>query len=111
MLPNIVGSVVSAALGVGVAYLNYCISKYMLLKCQDKFAFSTVIRTLVCVIFLALVFVVGELTPCNVTLLLVCAGFGATLPTLFFTKKLLSYSKSISEKNKNSEKKEDNLNG
>jgi EamA domain-containing membrane protein RarD len=109
MLPNVVGSVVSAALGVGVAYLNYCISKYMLLKCQDKFAFSTVIRTLVCVIFLALVFVIGELTPCNTTLLLVCAGLGATLPTLFFTKKLLSYSKFISEKN--SKKKEDNLNG
>ena len=109
MLLNVVGSVVSATLGVGVAYLNYCISKHMLLKCQDKFAFSTVIRTLVCVIFLALVFVVGGLTPCNVTLLLVCAGFGATIPTLFFTKKLLSYSKFISEKN--SEKKEDNLNG
>ena len=109
MLPNIVGALLSAAVGVGVAYLNYCISKYMLLKCQDKFAFSTVIRTLVCVIFLALVFVVGGLTPCNLTLLLVCAGFGATIPTLFFTKKLLSYSKFISEKN--SEKKEDNLNG
>ena len=109
MLLNVVGSVVSAAIGVGVAYLNYCVSKYMLLKCQDKFAFSTVIRTLVCVIFLALVFVVGGRTPCNTTLLLVCAGFGATFPTLFFTKKLLSYSKFISEKN--SEKKEDNLNG
>lgn len=107
MLPDIIGTAVSAMLGVGVAYLNFCISKYMLRACPDKFAYSTVIRTLICVIFLALVYFIGSLTPCNITLLLVGAVFGTTLPTLLFTKSLLNYSKALSSQDKKSEKKED----
>ena len=107
MIPDIVGLSVSAILGVGVAYLNFCISKYMLRNCPDKFAYSTVIRTLICVIFFGLVCLIGKATPCNLTFLLVGAALGATLPTLFFTKSLLNYSKELSSAREGSDKKED----
>ena len=111
MLPDIIGLTIAAALGVGVAYLNFCISKYMLRSCPDKFVYSTVIRTLICVVFLALVYFIGSITPCDIIFLLLGAAFGSTLPTVFFTKSLLSYSKALSSKDSQSKGKEVDTNG
>ena len=111
MLPDIIGLAICAILGVGVAYINFGISKYMLRTCPDKFAYSTVIRTLICVGFLALVYFIGSRTACDTVYLLIGAGLGITLPTIIFTKKLLDYSKKLSNQNTNSQKKEDDVNG
>ena len=96
MLPDIVGTAVTAALGVGVAATNYLISKYMLTRCPDKFVYSTVLRTIVLVLFLVITYFVGSMTPCSVTWLLVGAATGATLPTVFFTARLLKLNQAMS---------------
>lgn len=113
MFTDIVGAAMTAALGIGVACLNYFVSKYMLLHSPDKFIYSTVVRTLVVVLLLVGIYFVGDNTPCDVTWLLVGAALGATLPSFFFTSKLLKLNQRLSadKKNENSKEKEDNTNG
>ena len=103
MLPDIVGAVAATALGIGISALNYYISRLMLLKCPDKFAYSTVFRTLVLVLFLIATYFIGSLTPCDLTWLLVGAALGATLPSFFFTSRLLKLNQKLMLEKKTSE--------
>ena len=90
MKPDIAGAAVTAVLGVAVAVVNYLLSKQVLLKAPDKYAFITVVRQMVQIGFLAAVYFIGQkLENADATYLLVGAVVGMTVPMLYLTKKLL----------------------
>lgn len=95
---NILGIVISTVIGVIVAFLNYFLSKTVLVKMPDKYSFVTVIRQVFQVGFLVLVyFISNRIENVNSTHLLVGAVLGMTVPMLFFTKKLVSVNSNISK--------------
>ncbi len=108
MNENIVGAVVSFALGIVVAYVAFLISKARLLKQPEKFAFSTILRQIVQLFYLASVYFVSKFTPWNTWYMLIGAALGVTVPMIYFTQKLLQLNQSINTKNN---KKEGDENG
>ncbi len=98
MSPDITGAVVAALTGVIIAFLNYQISKYVLIKMPEKYSFTTIIRQLVQVSFLVAVYFIAEKLNLNQIYLLIGAVLGTTIPMLFFTKKLLSFNGAVTKK-------------
>ena len=90
MKPDIIGAAATAVIGVIVAFLNFVLSKQVLLKAPQKFALITVVRQILQIGFLVIVYFIGtKLKDINVTYLLVGAVLGMTVPMMYFTKKLL----------------------
>lgn len=95
---NIIGGGLATIVGVFVAFLNYFLSKTVLVKMPDKYSFVTVIRQVFQIGFLALVYFIGDrIDKLNSVYLLVGAVVGMTVPMLFFTKKLLSINSNFSK--------------
>ncbi len=104
---NIIGALVTAAIGLLIAFANYAISKKVLEKTPEKFSFISVIRQVLQIGFLALVYFVGtKIQSVDVMYLLIGAVLGITLPMFYFTKKLLTFNESLAKT-----KKEDDANG
>ena len=88
---NIIGAVAAAFSGLVIAFVNYLISKKVLIKAPEKYSLVTVVRQILQVGFLALVYLIGTKTQlADPVYLLVGAVLGMTVPMLFFTKKLLN---------------------
>ena len=91
MLPNVISMIVTMAAGALIAFVNYSISKHILIKSPDKYSFTVVIHQMLQVAFLAAVyFIASGMTTLNVVYPLVGSVLGMTAPMFFFTKKLLS---------------------
>ncbi len=88
-MTDILGAVITFALGVGIATLNYCISKYFLVKNPDKFAMTTVVKQIFNVGYLVVVYMLGDFLPFKLSYLLIGAVLGITLPMFIYTRKLL----------------------
>lgn len=104
---NIIGAVVAALIGVGVAFMSYLISKRVLAKAPEKYSFATVMRQVVQIGFLVIVYFVGQKTAFDPIYLLVGAVLGMTLPMFIFTKKLLDFNKVLNSKEKRKEEETD----
>lgn len=88
---SIIGALITAVIGFLIAYVNYLLSKKMLIKAPEKYSVITVVRQVIQVGFLVLVYFVGtKIQAVNPIYLLVGAVIGLTLPMIYFTKKLLS---------------------
>lgn len=99
---DIIAAAVAAAAGVVIAFVNYLLSRQVLLKSPDKYALITVVRQAVQVGFLVAVYFVGKrLTGTDITYLLVGAVLGMTVPMLLFTKKLLALNGTVKGKEVN----------
>ena len=107
MNQNIIGAVVAAAVGVGIAFVNYLISKAVLAKSPDKYSITTVMRQIIQVGFLVIVYFAGEKTEYDPIYLLIGAVLGITLPMFLFTKKLLSFNETLYRKEKGKEEETD----
>lgn len=103
MNQNIIGAAVCTMTGALVAFVNFLISKGILRTHPEKLAFSTVLRQLIQVGYLAAVYFIGSQLEMNIIPLLIGAAVGMTLPMLFFTKKLISINQQLTEKNNNGE--------
>ena len=109
MNQNIVGAVITAAIGLLIAFINYMLSKSVLIKSPERYSLITVARQLLQIGFLVVVYFVGEKTSlADPTYLLVGAVVGMTVPMLLFTKKLIDIN-STAVKNKT--EKEDEADG
>lgn len=86
---DFLGAVIAFVLGIGIATLNYYISKYFLEKNPDKFAMTTVIKQIFNVGYLVAVYMSVDFLPFKLTYLLIGAVLGITLPMFVFTRKLL----------------------
>ena len=101
MTHNILGAVLATIVGICVAFLNYFLSKTVLLKMPDKYSMVTVLRQVFQVGFLAIVYFIGDkIEYVNTIFLLVGAVLGMTVPMIFFTKKLLSINDNITKTKK-----------
>lgn len=88
---NITGAAAAMISGLVIAFINYLISKKVLLKAPQKYSLITVARQILQVGFFVLVYFVGTKTKlADPTYLLVGAVVGLTVPMIFFTKKLLA---------------------
>ncbi len=88
---SIVGALITAVIGFLIAFVNYLISKKVLIKAPEKYSVITIVRQVLQISFLALVYLVGtKIQAINPTYLIVGAVIGLTLPMIYFTKKLLS---------------------
>ncbi len=88
-MQDIFGAVITFAVGVAIAALNYYISKYFLEKNPDKFAMTTVVKQIFNVGYLVAVYMLGDFLPFKLSFLLIGAVLGITLPMFIFTRKLL----------------------
>lgn len=87
---NITGAVLAAAAGFIVAFVNYLISKTVLIKAPEKYSLITVARQILQIGFLAVVYLFAtKIQLAEPAYPLVGAVVGMTVPMLFFTKKLL----------------------
>ncbi len=88
-MPDILGAVITFAVGIGIATLNYFISKYFLQKNPDKFAVTTVIKQIFNVGYLVAVYMSGDFLPFKLPYLLIGAVLGITTPMFIYTRRLL----------------------
>lgn len=107
MNENIVGAIITFALGVVVSYLSFLISKAILTKQPGKFAFSTVLRQMVQIFYLVAVYFISKHVPWDTWYMLIGAVLGVTIPMIYFTSKLLQINKNINTKD-NKKEGEDN---
>lgn len=88
-MKDILGAIITFSLGVGIATLNYYISKYFLEKNPDRFAMTTVVKQIFNVGYLVAVYVSGDFLPFKLVYMLIGAVLGITLPMFIYTRKLL----------------------
>ena len=101
MLFNLIGAVVAAVMGGLVAFLNYIMSKTVLEKVPDKYAFTMIVRQVLQIGFLVVAYFIGsKIESINLVYILVGAVLGLTLPMMIFTKKLLAFNNNLNEKRK-----------
>ncbi len=108
MNENIVGTIITFALGIVIAYLNFVLSKAILTKQPEKYAFSTIIRQITQILYIVAVYFVSKVAPWDTWYMLIGAVLGVTIPMIFFTNKLLQLNKSMNTKD---DKKEGEDNG
>lgn len=75
--------------GVTICYLNYRISRAVLIKSPSYYALVTVLRQIFSVAWLLACYAISECTQLSAAVLLVCAALGVTVPSFFLTHKLL----------------------
>lgn len=86
---NIFGALLAFCIGAAIAAVNYGISRYVLKKHPDKYAFTTMIRMVLQVGFLVAVYFLGGYTPWDTLWLLAGGVIGITLPMFWFTYRLV----------------------
>ena len=107
MNENIVGAIIAFAFGVVIAFLNFLLSKAILTKQPEKYAFSTIIRQATQVLYLVAVFFISDYTPWDSWYMLIGAVLGVSVPMIYFTHKLLQLNQSAPPKD-NKKEGEDN---
>ena len=100
MNENIVGAIITFALGTGIAGLNFLLSKIILLKCPEKYAFSTILRQVIQILYIVAVYFITPYTPWNLWYMIFGAVFGITIPMIYFTSKLVKLNDSTTKNNK-----------
>lgn len=103
---EIVGAAIAASVGFAIAYINYVISKSVLEKSPQKYSFTTVLRQIIQIGYLAAVYFIGEKTGIDVIYLLIGAVLGITLPMFYFTKKLVNFNEAFYKTEKGKEEKD-----
>lgn len=100
MNENLVGAIITFALGVGVASLNFLLSKAILTKQPEKYAFSTVLRQIIQILYIVAVYFITPYTPWDLWYLEIGAVLGVTIPMIYFTHKLIKINDTIIKSNK-----------
>ena len=96
---DVFGAIVAFAGGTLVATINYLISKRALGKKPNAFAVVFIIRQAINVAYILGAYFLAPITTFNTWYFVIGAVMGATLPSIFFTKKLLATSNKFEEKN------------
>ena len=102
MNANWVGALLAFAAGAGIATLNYLLSKYMLKKYPAQYAWTSIIRQILQVLYLVLLFAFGNRTPWDRIWLLLGGALGITGPMFCFTARLLR----LADQNRKEESKD-----
>lgn len=98
MNENIVGALITFALGIVVAYLNFLLSKVILKKQPEKYALGAIIRQITQILYIVAVYFVSTVSPWDTWYMLIGAVLGVTVPMIYFTHKLLQLNKTFQSK-------------
>lgn len=108
MSHSFIGGAAAAIIGLLIAFINYFISKKVLIKAPEKYSLITVARQVLQIGFLALAYFVGtKIQTVDPTYVLVGAVLGMTLPMVYFTKKLLTVNELTAKDKKEKEAETD----
>lgn len=97
---DIVGAIVTFALGTGISGLNFLLSKAILTKAPEKYAISTILRQIIQILYIVAVYFIAPYTPWDLWYLVFGAVFGVTIPMFYFTHKLIKINDSTIKNNK-----------
>lgn len=86
---DLLGAAIAFLLGCGIATGNYALSRRVLKTAPNKFSLTMTARQFVQVLFIVLIYFLGQYTPWNRLWLLVGGVLGMTLPMFWFTSKLV----------------------
>lgn len=114
VVTDIIGAAITLLLGIAVSLINFLLSRFILKKFPDKYAFSTIFRSLLQVVFLVAVYLVGKNSAVNIFYLLIGGVLGLSIASFFFTFKLLNLNKESIKKTDSENRetsKEDGSNG
>ncbi len=89
MPTSLPGAILAAALGAAIAYANYRLTERAARNPAERFGLVSLARQVLNLGYLAAVFLLAPLTPWDRIWCLVGAVAGLTLPTFFFTFRLL----------------------
>ena len=103
MTADVIGIIVCFGAGFVIALVNYFLSRYILLKCPQRYASAAVMRQLLQIVFLVAVYFACEALFLNVWYPLIAAVLGMTVPMVYFTKKLLTLNESLKNQKKEAE--------
>ena len=95
---DVFGAIVALAGGTLVATINYLISKRALGKKPNAFAVVFIIRQAINIAYVLGAYFLAPITTFNTWYFVIGAVMGATLPSIFFTKKLLATSNKFENK-------------
>lgn len=95
---NFFGAALAFVLGAAIAGMNYGLSKTVLKKWPEHYAFTMLIRQILQIGYIILVFLLGEYTPWERLWLLAGAALGVTLPMICFTFMLVKLNESLNGK-------------
>ena len=98
MTSNIVGALLSFAVGVGIAAVCYGISRWALLHRPERYVAADVVRRLLQIGYLLALYFLGGYTPWDKLWLVVGGGLGITLPMFWFTYRLVKLNDSLDRK-------------
>ncbi len=95
---DLLGAVIAFLLGFGIAAANYALSRRVLKTAPDKFSLTMMARQFVQILFIVLVYFLGQYTPWDRLWLLVGGVLGMTLPMFWFTSKLVKLNDTVNGK-------------
>ena len=95
---DLIGAVIAFLAGVAVAAANFSLSKWIIKKHSEQFAISSIARQLIQLMFLFAVFLIAPYTRFDEVFLLVGGALGVTLPSFYFTSRLVKLNDSLNKK-------------
>lgn len=107
---DFLGAIIAFAAGIGVSWLNFRISSYILKKHPDKYSLSTLLRQIIQVAFVVLLYFVSGQLPFGIWYVLIGGVAGLTVGMFCFTFKLLKQNEAENHMN-DSQKNGENGNG
>lgn len=88
MAQSLPGALLAMVLGIGVALLNYALTRSVLRKKPDRVAAFFSVRQIINVAYLAGVYFLSALLPWNRTVVLLGAALGLTVPSMLLATRL-----------------------
>ncbi len=84
--------------GCLISFLNYLLSRYILIKKEKFFSAFGIIRQIFNVGYLVILYFIAPKTPWDLFYLLIGGALGITLPMFYFTAKLVKLSEKLKNK-------------
>jgi len=95
---NFIGALIAFLIGFIISAVNYAISKYILKKHTSKYPYLQFIRLPLQIGYLVVLYFCRGFVPCSVNWLLIGGAMGITIPSFFFTYKLVKINDAQSRK-------------
>lgn len=87
---KILTALVTFVIGLALAFLNYLLTKKLCSgNDSGNYPMVSTLRTAIGTVYLAALFMIGKRTGLDLTSLLIGGALGVTLPSVYFTTKLL----------------------
>ena len=98
VLANVVGAVLAFLVGIVLITIGFLIARRLLKQKPTTFAVFHILKQFAQMVFLAGLFFLGQYTQLDSVWLLAGGGLGLILPSFWFTRRLVKYNDTLTEK-------------